>query len=463
MNIQRQIAKILMLSILLFPACGSSETKENAKTEDEKIYLTFYGLFDNEEIYQPMIEDFESEHENIKISYKKFTDPNDYLNLIVSEMAEGEGPDIFMMHNSWFPEHYKKLVPAPTNIINKDIFKALFADIASQDLVFQDENGEEQIWGLPIYIDTLALFYNKAQIQDALGKSTPGKTWTEIANEVQQINIPDQSYARFQRAAIAMGRPDNILRAFDIIIMLILQYEVSFYNEDYTEVTLANDPNATSALELFASFALSSQQNYSWNRYLADADSPEKEMETFAKGQVSMILGYSYAYKEIENLITTLQKEGEVTIDINDVAIQEAPQVYNPEIEPEKVVSYASYFVPAVSRTTLHPQETWEFLAFLANEENLSFYNEKTHKPSPLKSTIKDQSKDSIYGVFASQIETAKSIPIANASKYQQIFMTGIDEILDTSKSTDVVQSITKELQQLIPSEGVKPNYASAE
>ena len=60
------------------------------------------------------------------------------------------------------------------------------------------------------------------------------------------------------------------------------------------ETTLAVDPNALTALELFTSFGLPSQKNYSWNKYLADADSGEKEIKTFANGKVSMIMGYTY-------------------------------------------------------------------------------------------------------------------------------------------------------------------------
>ena len=38
------------------------------------------------------------------------------------------------------------------------------------------------------------------------------------------------------------------------------------------------------------------------------------------------------------------------TIDINNIKIQETPQVYDPQTSAETREAYASYFVPVVSR-----------------------------------------------------------------------------------------------------------------
>lgn len=453
---------ILLLSLSTLTGCRTKFSPQQEAQED--VTLTFYGLFDSEDIYEPMIESYESEHRNVEIIYKKFTDPNDYLDLIINELAEGEGPDIFMMHNSWFPKHYKKLTPAPDTVVNTEIFKSLFVDVASKDLIIPDEDGIEKVWGVPTYVDTLALYYNDEHIEEAIpSRGTPATTWSGIAGDVIQLNREDQSFSRFERAGIALGRHDNILRAFDILIMLMLQYKVDFYNEDLTEVTFNKDSNAVSALELFTSFGLSSQQNYSWNRYLADADSAEKELETFALGQVSMVIGYSYAYESITDLIATLEKQGENVIDVRDVKTQEIPQIYDPETSSETREAYASYFVPAVSRTTAHAQEAWEFLASLADEENLSYYNEQTHRPSALRSMIDEQMDDPIYGVFAAQVGYAQSLPMADPTKYEELFLEGVENVLNTARSSDIINSIANEIQSLIPADGVKPTYVATE
>ncbi len=451
----------LILSLL---TSGCREKGQVTYDELPPVTLTFYGLFDNEDLYLPMIEAYESAHSNVTIIYKQFTDPESYLELIVNELAEGEGPDIFMMHNTWFPKNYKKLTPAPAAVVTPDVFRSLFVEIAGDELIIPDSNNVEQVWGLPLYIDTLALYYNDEHIEDALpSQGTPSSTWAGIKEDVVQLNREDQSFERFERTGIALGRSDNILRAFDILMLMMLQYKVNFYTDDLTETTLAVDPNALSALELFTSFGLPSQKNYSWNKYLADADSGEKEIKTFADGKVSMIMGYTYTYEDIINEINALAAEGEGPIDINNVKIQETPQVYDPETSAATREAFASYFVPVVSRTSQNSDTAWDFLAELVTEQNLSYYNEQTHRPSALRSLIESQMADPIYGVFAAQVGYAESLPMADPNEYKDIFLDGVEQILGTAKTSVVLKNIADAIQALIPASGIKPIYVPSE
>jgi len=426
--------------------------------------LTFYGLYDNSDIYDPIIQSFESSHPGTTIVYRKFVDPDEYLDLIINELAEGEGPDIFLMHNTWFPKHYKKLTPAPVNIVTPDVFRDLFVEITANDLIIPDPDGVEQVWGLPMYVDTLALYFNKDHYEDAIpSRGKPASTWEGVQNDVTLLNKEDKSFERFERAAIALGRDDNILRTFDTFMMLLLQYKVDFYNEDLTKVNFDKDPNALKALELLTSFSLPSKKNYSWNKYLSDANSAEKEITTFAKGKVSTILGYSYTYNDIITEINRLKSLGEGTIDIDSVRINEIPQVFDPETSAETREAYASYFVPSVSRTSEYPDLAWEFLATLVQNENLTYFNEKTHRPSASRSLISTQSADPIYGVFASQVGYAASIPMIDTDVYKEIVDSGIEDILNTKSPENVVKTMARDIQSLIPSAGVKPVYVPTE
>ena len=459
-----KILSLILVILLTLPGCIRTKFGSNNTGPQEEKIITFYGLFDSESIYQPIIQDYESDNRYTNVVYKKFTDPDDYLDLIINELAEGEGPDIFMMHNTWFPKHYKKLTPAPETVVNPEVFNALFVDIASDELIIPDESGVQQVWGLPLYVDTLALYYNDEHIEEALpSQGRPSDTWAGIANDVVQLNREDQSFSRFERAGIALGRHDNILRAFDILLAIMLQYKVDFYNDDLTNAIFGSDTNAMAALELFASFGLPSQKNYSWNQYLADAESAEKELTTFASGQVSMMLGYSYAYEEIINEIQDLEGSGEDAIDLSDIKIQEIPQVYDPDTTAETREAYASYFVPVVSRTTENSDIAWDFLGHLVKSENLSYYNETTHRPSALRSLIEEQMQDPIYGAFAAQVGYAESFPMADPEKYEEYFLNAIEQILDTARSEDIFRNLADQIQDLIPDGGIKPTYVATE
>lgn len=456
------LSVLLLLSIsstLLSTACLRRKAQENTTAQPEAT-LTFYGLFDNEDVYTPFISAYETAHPNVTILYKKFTDPNDYLDLIVNELAEGEGPDIFMLHNTWLPKHYKKLTAAPSELLSPELFRSSFVDVTANDLIIPDTNNVEQVWGLPMYVDTLALYYNDAHFEDAIpSQGAPSSTWDGIKNDVTLLNRQDQSFERFERAGIALGRSDNILRAFDVLMMMMLDYKVNFYSDDLTTVNFDTDPNALKALDLYTSFGLPSKKNYSWNKYLSDADSSEKEITTFAKGKLSMLFGYSYTYEDILSEINRLQQEGEETISVSDVKIQEAPQAFDPSTSAETRKTYASYFVPVVSRTSQNADIAWDFLLSMTDTALLKDYNNVTHRPSALRSLITEEMKDPTYGVFAGQVGYAESIPMSDPTAFKDYFLDAVDSILSTAQTQDVLQTLAEEIQTLIPSSGIKPIY----
>lgn len=431
-----------LFATILLQGCQIKSQQDNGVTGEE-IKLTFYGLFDNSEIYEPIISSYETANPNVTIEYKKFTDPEKYMDLIINELAEGEGPDIFMMQNTWFEKHYKKLSPAPESIVNGDVFTSAFVDVTAKDLIKADQNGKKQVYGIPLYVDTLALYYNDDHFEEAIpSQGAPSTTWEGIKNDVSLLNREDQSFERFERAGIAMGRSDNILRAFDILMALILEYKVNLYDAETGEVIFDNDPNMLSALEFYTSFALPSQKNYSWNKYLADPNSEEKELKTFAQGKLSMLLGYSFTYEDILNEINILKSAGEDTIDPTNIKVQELPQIYDPETSSETRKTYANYFVPVVSRTSSHQEEAWKFLASMVTEENLRAYNQLTHRPSALRSLIKEQTNDPIYGIFATQVGYAESIKMQDPNEFKQAFFTAIDQILDTKNLSSVIKTL---------------------
>jgi ABC-type glycerol-3-phosphate transport system substrate-binding protein len=449
-------AGLLVSLLLMTPACRTKTRQTQA--QKEQIQLTFYGLFDNEDVYRPMIQAYQSQSPNVSITYKKFIDPAQYLDLIVNELAEGEGPDIFMMHNTWFPEHYRKLTPAPRNIAEPELFKSLFVDVASEDLIIPDDEGQEKVWGIPLYVDTLGLYYNDSHFEDAIpSQGQPSNTWQGILNDVALLTRQDNSFSRFERSAIALGRHDNILRAFDAMMLLLLQHKVDFYSSDLKQVSFAANPETREAFDFYKSFAQSNQVNFTWNEFLAEANSAEKELKTFASGKLSMLLGYSYTYEDILREIATLKASNEPTITATEIKVQEIPQLFDPEVSADVRVSYPSYFAPVVSRTSDHSFEAWQFISSMVNQENLRAYNQKTKRPAALRSLINEQKAHPIYGVFAAQVGYAKSIPFLSVDQVQNIILSLIENYpSQPSEAQNAILSAQNEIQKLIPISGVK-------
>lgn len=445
---------LLVVTVFTFSACRTKDKKDKPDSYDG-IELTYYKVFDDADVIEPIIDEYEAEHPGLVIHYKKFSDFDEYERTVLNEMAEGEGPDIFSMQNTWFASNFRKLAPMPIEKGATEDFAETFVDVAYNDLVLTDDDGKKQIFALPMTVDTLALYYNKDHFEDRVPtRGKPADTWEGIKEDVPLLNKPDGSADKFEVSGIAMGRGDNISRGVDILYLLFLQYGVEFYNENISQAIFAGQQGGFAeypgkeALEFYKSFADEDQKHYSWNEFIVSDESDEKEFEAFAKGEVSMVVGYAYSYEEIMNQIDLLNSKSESHIDKDAVRIAPIPQLYDPDVSKEKRVTYASYFAETVSHNSEYPDIAWDFLIELTAKKNLEHYFDKVHKPTSRRDMIEDQKQDPIYGVFAAQVGFSESFPIIDYYAYKRAFSEAIDgdkELLDAQ------QEVTK----LLPEDGL--------
>lgn len=451
----------VFLATLAFSGCRSKDPVEQQK-DYSKVELTYYKVFDDSDVMQPLIDEFITGYPGLKINYRMFSDFEEYEKTILNEMAEGEGPDIFSMQNTWFTSNYKKLTPMPPELGGLPAnFEKTFVNVAYNDLVRTNPDGVMSIYGVPLTVDTLALYYNKDHFEDRLAsQGRPSLTWEGIKEDVQFLTKEDESFDRFEVSGIAMGRADNISRGVDILYMLFLQYGVKFYNDNMSEATFTGkvsgvfDYPALDALDFYSSFADPDQKHFTWNEYVADDDSDEKELEAFSRGDVSMFFGYAYAYDQILDYIKINSANGVNHIDKDAIRVAPAPQIYDPEVSSEKRVAYASYFAETVSRNCERPDIAWDFLIFLTKKEQLDYYFEKTGKPTSRRDMIDDQKVDPTYGVFAEQTGYAESFPVIDYYLYKDLFADVINEVNETGSSKGKLIDAQNAISGMLPEEG---------
>ena len=449
----------VLLTVFVLPGCRVKDGPEEVDSYDG-IELTYYKVFDDSEVMEPIINEFLGTHPGLKINYRKFSDFDEYVKTILNEMSEGEGPDIFSMQNTWFASNFRKLAPMPEKYGKISDFEETFVDVARRDLVRVDDNGLEQIYGVPMTVDTLALFYNKDHFEDRIPtRGRPSETWEGIKEDIALLTKQDNSFERFEVAGMAMGRADNISRAVDILYLLFLQYGVSFYNDNISEAIFAGRQGSTvsypgvEALKFYTSFADAAQKYYTWNEFIADDDLGQ-EVQAFARGKVSMMMGYSFNYDDIMNEIEVLDAKGETTIDPDAIRVASAPQIYDPKVSTEKRVTYASYFAETVSRNSEHQDIAWEFLIFLTSRKNLEYYFDKLHKPTSRRDMIDEQKKDPKYGVFASQIGYSESFPILDYYRFKEIFSEVITKAVEGEASRADLVDAQDLINTMLPEEG---------
>jgi len=473
-NLKKFIGLVLVVVILFsLSACRSKDATTTNK-DYKGVTLTYYKVFDGTDVIEPLLSEYRKTHPGLEIVYKKFDDFDEYQKVVLNEMAEGKGPDIFSMQNTWFMSNYKKLTPMPSNIGTPDQFAKLYADVAYKDLVRPDDNGDEQVYGIPLTIDSLALYYNKSHFEDRIpGQGMPSSTWDGIKNDVSLLNKIDPQTGDFAVSGIAMGRADNISRAVDIFYALFLQMGGNFYDQYISKATFAAQKGRSEivypgleALRLFLSFSNLKEKNYSWSENSAEHASDAQEIAAFAQGKASMIIGYSFTYQDILNQIKLLESKGIKTIDKSEIKVTELPQLYDPAKSTAKRVTYASYFAETVSKNCKRPDIAWDLLTVMGDKPQLQMYYDKTHKPTSRRDMIQDQGKDPIYGVFARQIGYAESFPIIDYYRYNELFSSIINKAnLENVTNTDFidVQDLITKMVVQVDKNGLLPLITEAQ
>lgn len=316
-------ALIVILLALVFIASKLFGNKNNLVT------LTYWGLWEDQNVFSSVIADFERQNPNIKIDYSK-QDIRDYRERLMTRTENSEGPDIFRFHNTWYPMLSGILLPMPEAVITKEDFNNNYYPVAREDLV---RNGA--IYGIPLHIDTLALYVNK-EMFEASGISYP-KTWEEFRDTAYQLTVVDEE-GSIKTSGAALGTFDNISHSSDIISLLLIQNGVDVYN-------LTPDQRLNDTLSFYTSFA--SEDPPIWN------DALDNSLLSFSKGNLAMFFGYSWDHFTIRALNPTLPFE----------------IIPVPQLESENPKNLASYWAEGISSESKHKKEAFIFMKYLSLKE----------------------------------------------------------------------------------------------
>ncbi len=291
------------------------------------VTLTYWGLWETDQVVAPIIADFEKTHSGVKITYVRQS-PKQYRERLASSLARGEGPDIFRIHNTWLPMFTKDLAPVPDKTASQLNFKQTFYPVVETDL----KRGANYL-AIPLEIDGLGLFVNE-EIFQAAGLTYPA-SWEELRTTAQRLTVKDAD-GKIRTAGVALGETANVEHWSDILGLMMLQNGVDLTN-----------PTSNLAQDALTYFRLFSQPpDNTWDETL------DSSILAFAKGEVAMIFAPSWEAFEIKNINPSISFK-----------ILPMPQL------PGTTVSWASYWAEGVSAKSKNQKEAFEFLSYLASKD----------------------------------------------------------------------------------------------
>jgi ABC-type glycerol-3-phosphate transport system substrate-binding protein len=229
--------------------------------------------------------------ENVKYITKS---ERSYGATLINAMANGTGPDLFLMSQDQLQPFTDKILMIPFGAISQGNFLTSFVD---EGQLFLTPQGS---LALPFTIDPLVMYWNKDMFASA-GLANPPKYWNELLTIAPKITSLDKG-VELKKSAVALGTWGNISNAKAILSALFMQAGDTIVVRNQAGlpyVTLGSKAvnettsPAESALRFYTEFANPSKTSYSWNRSLPEAGS------SFAAGDVAVYFGFASEYSTI--------------------------------------------------------------------------------------------------------------------------------------------------------------------
>jgi len=298
---------------------------------DEKVELTYWGLWEEEEVMKNAFSDFEKANPGIKVNYLKQSQ-TEYLARLKTSINGGSGPDLLRYHASWTPMLSSYLANIPEDVMTTSEFKQTFYKVYREQLLIGDK-----IYGIPLMYDGFALYFNRDYF-DMAGIDVP-RTWSDVKIAANKLTVPSKKSQRndrsIERAGIALGNASNIDHFAEIVGLMMYQNGGDPHH-----------PNSVEAREALTYYTDFYNEDKVWSSLLPNST------VAFARGEAAMAIFPSWRAQEISKMNPSL-KFGFAPI---------------PKIGAEKT-TYASFWVEGVSKTSNKQKEAWKLLQFLSSSE----------------------------------------------------------------------------------------------
>lgn len=406
------VALFLIFTLLLTGGFGCKGANKEEQEAIRPITLEYWRIFDNSNAFDEIIQDYQLMHPFITINYKKLL-YEEYEKELLNALAEDRGPDIISLQSTWLQDYQKKLAPMPASIkmaypIKKEVeireiksislkeLKTKFVDTVYDDVVLDiiNEDGEsqgKQIYGLPLAMDTMVMYYNKDLLNNT-GIIEPPKYWNKSFQQTVKKLTKQNNKGQIIQSGVAMGETENIERSEDVLALLMMQNGSDMMSNG--RVMFHQIPEGLShhpgigALGFYTDFSSPNKEVYCWNNTMKNS------LDSFIQGNLAIMFGYAYHLPIIRTRAPKLNFE--ITT--------------MPQIENNPIINYPNYWVETVSAKSKHLDEAWHFVQFMSTREaEVEKYLENTKKPTALRSLVEEQKSDIDIGVFAEQTLTAKN------------------------------------------------------
>ncbi len=403
----RKISLVFLALLVAGFGCKSLSAEEQAAVRP--VTLNYWTVFGDTDELKRMADEYKALHPHITVKIRQVR-YDEFDSQFVNALADDVQPDIVSVHTRWLRAYQSRLatMPASVNIskivqtstITKEtqVLTDTFTMPTQEDLkkdwlaaVPEDAIIGNKIYGLPLSVDALGVYYNQ-DLLDKAGIAEPPQSWDDFVAAVKLITKIDKD-GKIVQSGASLGTGGNIDNSFDIVSALIAQNGVTLATPQRAvgfasgiEKTGLTHPTLQ-ALDFYTNFARPTKDVYSWNADQSNA------FDAFARGKTGFYIGFAYDYERLKSRAPDLNFGVLPLFQLNKT----------------KPANIANYWLETVVKKSKNQNEAWDFIRFISSPENLKKYSDATKIPSPLRLHLKDEQKDPVLGAFADQLLVAKN------------------------------------------------------
>ncbi len=360
---------IIVIAILMMGSSNDTNTKK-AVANDFKIWI----LDDSKDDFMSFISDFKKDTWNSSFSpdVESFDNYEEYNLALASAIIKWEAPDLYMLNNNEKSIFLENAVWIDPKIFSPDDLRTYFNPFFGDDLILSVWDWEEKnefLVGVPLWYETLGLYFNFQRVWDV----KKIKSFSSIVNFIDEFHNSKPGLV-----ALWIGRWTTVENVSDIIAQFLMADQV----KSVLNISSSNIKNVFS--EYF---------DYAWwnNNYSRIDDVLKKSSRTnldyFVDWEIAMMFGYPRLLEDIN----------ERWFSRRNLSVINFPDFVN---DSEKLVNY-NYFV--LNKDSKNEQMAYSLLEYMFSEEGQKKYlnNFKYYLPSriSLYADIKDKNINDAFNV----------------------------------------------------------------
>lgn len=357
-------------------------------------------------------------------------DPATYESDLTNALANGGGPDLFILRHDYILRDAGKVAPISKSALSSTQFQDAFIDAANP---FNTSVGA---LGLPLFVDPLILYWNRDTLSSG-GFAKPPSYWEELPPMAQVLTKRSDS-GGILKSAIALGEYANVTNAKDILSVLILQAGGMITAQDNTGHLVpalsrnegATAPATESAVRFYTQFAdPSNNVNYTWNRSLPDART------AFAAGDTALYIGYASEVPQIARMNPNL-----------NFALAPLPQIRG----GVRTIDTARVYAVSVSRIGKNQTGATVIASILASAPIVKNIGAALGIPSALRDVL-SQSADGNQELFNKEAIIARSWIDPDPERTSAIFRAMIERVTSGAmRLSEAIGRADQEMAQII-------------